>query len=100
MPEQYTFFSLTSTTDAWVPAYDAVVPGLVVKHGGRILVQASDPVRIEGEPSDADPEFIGLIVWPSKDAELAFLNDPDYAPHEKARLEQGVNNTWSVPGLD
>jgi uncharacterized protein (DUF1330 family) len=51
MAKQYTFFSITHTTDAWVPAYAAAVPGLVVKHGGKILVQASEPERIEGNPA-------------------------------------------------
>ena len=100
MAKHYTFFSITHTTDAWVPAYAAAVPDLVVKHGGRILVQASEPDRIEGESSDADPDFIAILEWPSKEAESAWLNDPDYAPHTKSRLEGAVNNTWSVPGLD
>ena len=33
MAKHYTFFSITHTTDAWVPAYAAAVPDLVVKHG-------------------------------------------------------------------
>ena len=37
------------------------------------------------EPSDTDPDFIAIIEWPSKDAESAWLNDPDYVPHTKAR---------------
>ena len=100
MAKQYGLYLLTPTTEAWLPDYMAAVPDLVMKHGGRILVSADKPNRIEGEPSDADPEFIGIIEWPSKEAESAFLNDPDYGPHTKARLAGAVNNTWSLPGLD
>jgi uncharacterized protein (DUF1330 family) len=100
MAKQFTVVSLTPTTDSWIPGYMAAVPALTEKHGGKYLVRAMGPERIEGAPSDADPAMIVILEWPSKDAESAFLSDPEYAPFHKARIDGAVNNAWSLPGLD
>ncbi|MGI9621279.1 MAG: DUF1330 domain-containing protein [Acidimicrobiales bacterium] len=95
----YTAVALTPTTDTWIPAYMENVPALVARHGGRYVAQSDNYERIEGEASDTDPAMIVIIEWPNKDAESAFVADPDYAPHHAARLAGATNNSFSVPGL-
>ena len=91
--------ALTPRTDAWIPDYMANVPGLIAKHGGNYIVRTDAYERLEGEATEPDPALIVIIEWPSKDAETAFLSDPDYAPFHEARAA-GADNAWfSVPGL-
>lgn len=82
-----------------MPDYLGAVPALVEKHGGRYIAQTPDYVRLEGEDSGNDPAMIVVLEWPSKDAETAFMTDPEYAPHHKARLEGATNHAFSVPGV-
>jgi uncharacterized protein (DUF1330 family) len=100
MANHYTAVALTPTADAWIPGYMENVPGLVAKHGGRYVVRADSYERIEGEAVGADPAMIVIIEWPSKEAETAFMTDPDYAPHHEARLSGATNNSFSLPGVD
>lgn len=100
MAKHYTFFAITPTSDSWLRPYLAAVPQLVAKHGGRYIVAGAGPERVEGEPRDSDPAAVTILEWPSKQAETAFMTDPEYAPHLRARLEGGVNDAFSVPGVD
>lgn len=95
----YTVVALTPNTDTWISDYMGAVPALVEKHGGRYIVQTPEYERIEGEGRETDPAMIVILEWPSKEAETAFVTDPDYAPHHKARLEGATNNSFSVPGV-
>ena len=99
MSLHYTVVALTPNNEAWIPDYMGAVPALIEKHGGRYIVQSTDYERIEGEARETDPLMIVILEWPSKEAETAFMTDPDYAPHHKARLEGATNAGFSVPGV-
>ncbi len=75
------------------------VPALIEKHGGRYIVSTPEYERVEGEVRETDPAMIVILEWPSKEAETAFMTDPDYAPYHKARLEGATNNSFSMPGV-
>jgi len=40
------------------------------------------------------------FVWPSKESVQAFMNDPEYAPHLKARTEGSISNHFLVEATD
>ena len=41
-----------------------------------------------------------LVEWPSKEALESFMQDPDYAPHLKARTEGATNQHFLIEGKD
>jgi len=79
----YSVLAVTPTDDAWVPGYLGPVGALVAKHGGKYLARTASHERLEGDGED--PALRIILEWPSKEAAKAFMNDPDYAPHLKAR---------------
>lgn len=79
----YSVVAVTPTSEDWIPDYIGSVNELVAKHGGKYLARTANHEQIEGEANDAALRIV--IEWPSKDAALAFMSDPDYVPHLKAR---------------
>ena len=72
----------------WFSAYQANVPPIVRKHGGRYLaVPKSIPNAVEIlEGMASAPGAIVLFSFPSMPAIKAFLADPSYAPYRNARI--------------
>lgn len=84
--------------DSWVEAYLPAVTELVHKHGGDYLARTMTMESIEG---DAElPSVFVIIEWPSKEAAIAFYNDPEYAPYLKSRLAGAENDLVLVAGED
>jgi uncharacterized protein (DUF1330 family) len=54
--------------------------------------------RLEGEGEDAALRII--IEWPSKEAAVAFMNDPAYQPHLKARTAGSISHHFRIEGKD
>ena len=79
----YSVLAVTPTTDNWVPDYLPAANALAARHGGKYLARTASHERLEGEGAGAALRII--IVWPSKDAAKAFMNDPAYKPHLEAR---------------
>jgi len=79
----YSVLAVTPTSEDWIPDYIGPANALVAKHGGNYLARTATHEQVEGERQDAALRIV--ISWPTKDAALAFMNDPDYAPHLKAR---------------
>ncbi|MGY9056931.1 MAG: DUF1330 domain-containing protein [Alphaproteobacteria bacterium] len=94
----YSIIGVTPTDSAWVPGYIGPVGELVAKHGGKYLARTASHERLEGEGGDAALRVI--IEWPSKEAAHAFMNDPDYAPHLKARTEGSNSHHVLIEGKD
>lgn len=94
----YSVLDVTPTSDDWIPDYLAAVTGLVEKHGGRYLARTSSHERLEGEGDEVGVRVI--IEWPSRDAAMAFMNDPDYAPYLKARTAGSVSHHSLIEGTD
>lgn len=94
----YSVLEVTPTDDAWVADYLPVADRLVAVHGGAYLARTSNHERLEGEGADVTLRII--IEWPSKEAALAFANDPEYAPHLKARFEGSVSHHFLIEGED
>lgn len=69
--------------ESWIPDYAANVHDIVHRHGGRYLSRSGSVTTLEGKESAAD--LIALIEFPTEQAMLEFMADPDYAPYAEAR---------------
>lgn len=94
----YSFISSTPTSDAWIPSYVESVGALVERHGGRYLARTSRFQRMEG--AGDDPAAFVVIEWPSKEAGVAFMNDPEYRPFLEARLAGSTSAHFLIEGRD
>ncbi len=94
----YSVLAVTPTSEEWIPAYIGPVNKIVAKHGGKYLARTSSHERIEGEGEGAALRII--IEWPSKEAALNFMSDPEYAPHLKARTAGSNGHHLLIEGKD
>ncbi|MCR9085804.1 MAG: DUF1330 domain-containing protein [Rhodobacteraceae bacterium] len=86
------------TDDAWVPGYAGVVHDIAAKHGGEYLSRSGAIDTIEGE--DLDATLVAVIKFPDKTALKAFVDDPEYAPHSKARQDGSVSRFYAIDDTD
>ncbi|MEO1518174.1 MAG: DUF1330 domain-containing protein [Bacteroidota bacterium] len=94
----YSVLDVTPTVDAWIPDYLPTANRLVAKHGGKYLARTASHEQVEGEVQQAGLRII--LEWPSKEAAMAFMNDPEYAPHLKARTDGSVSHHYLIEGKD
>ena len=94
----YSVLDVTPITDEWIPAYIGPANKLVAKHGGKYLARTDSHEQIEGEKKDAALRIV--IEWPSKQAAINFMNDPEYVPHLKARTAGSVSNHYLIEAKD
>ena len=94
----YSVLAVTPTADDWIPNYLEAANRLVSKHGGKYLARTANHERLEGE-GDASALRI-VLEWPSKEAALAFMNDPEYVPHLKARTAGSTSHHFLIEGKD
>ena len=95
------FFSLihsTPTSEEWIPSYIESVGAIVARHGGKYLARTTNYERLEGD-QDGPAAFV-VIEWPSKEAAIAFMADPEYQPFLKARLAGSISQHFLVDGND
>lgn len=96
--QYYSVLDVTPTTEEWIPDYLPVANRLVAKHGGKYLARTGNHEQTEGEKKEAALRVI--LEWPSKEAAVAFMNDPEYAPHLKARTEGSVSHHYLIQAKD
>ena len=94
----YSVLAVTPTREDWIPAYLEAANRLVAKHGGKYLTRTASHERLEGEGEGAALRIV--LEWPSKEAALEFMNDPDYAPHLEARTAGSTSHHFLVAGQD
>lgn len=94
----YSVLDVTPTSEDWIPDYLPTANALVVKHGGRYLARTANHEQVEGESNEAGLRII--LEWPSKEAAKAFMEDPEYAPHLKARTEGSVSHHYLIEAKD
>lgn len=90
--------AVTPSNQDWVPDYVGPATALVAQHGGKYLARTTSHERLEGEGEDAALRII--IEWPSKEAALAFMNDPAYEPHLEARTAGSISHHFLIEGKD
>ncbi|MDB9742048.1 DUF1330 domain-containing protein, partial [Akkermansiaceae bacterium] len=79
----YSVIEVTPTTEDWIPAYLEPVQALVTKHGGKYIARTATHEILEGDREK--PALRILIEWTTEEGAKAFMADPEYAPHLKAR---------------
>ena len=94
----YSVLAVTPTTDDWIPAYIGPANALVAKHGGKYLARTASHERLEGEGENSALRII--LEWPSKEAALAFMSDPEYVPHLEARTAGSISHHFLIEGKD
>ena len=94
----YSVLAVTPTSEDWIPDYIGPANELVAKHGGKYLARTANHEQIEGEKNDAALRIV--IEWPSKEAALAFMNDPGYVPHLKARTAGSQSFHYLIDATD
>ncbi|MDB6176063.1 DUF1330 domain-containing protein [Paracoccus sp. Z330] len=94
----YSVLAVTPTETSWVEGYRNSVNDIVAKHGGRYLARTVDHQQVEGIEQPAGMRII--LEWPSKEAALSFLNDPEYAPWLSARSKGSVSTHFIIEAQD
>jgi len=94
----YSVLEVTPTSNDWVADYVEPANRLVAQYGGKYLARTSSHERLEGEGENAALRVI--IEWPSKQAAVDFMKDPEYVPHLQARTNGSVSHHFLVEGKD
>ena len=71
----YSVLDVTPTSEEWIPPYVPVANRLVAKHGGKYLARTASHEQVEGDKKEAG--LFAILEWPSKEAAMAFMNDPE-----------------------
>ncbi len=94
----YSVLDVTPTEQTWVEPYVAVANRLITKHGGQYLARTVEHEQLEGR---GEPVGMRIVIeWPSKQAAINFMNDPEYQPHLQARTTGSVSNHYLIAGKD
>lgn len=93
----YSVLAVTPTAEDWIPAYLPAANALVAQHGGKYLARTASHERLEGEGEAA---LRIVIEWPSKEAAVAFMNDPAYKTHLEARTAGSESHHFLIEGKD
>lgn len=94
----YSVLDVTPTTTDWIESYVAVSATIAAKHGGKYLARTASHEQVEG---DEQPTALRIILeWPSKQAALDFMNDPEYKPHLEARTKGSVSHHYLIEKKD
>jgi len=94
----YSVLDVTPTKTDWVESYVAVSATIAAKHGGKYLARTASHEQIEGDTQQAALRII--LEWPSKQAAINFMNDPEYIPHLKARTAGSVSHHYLIEKKD
>ena len=94
----YSLLDVTPTTEDWIPAYIGPANALVAKYGGQYLARTASHEQLEGDAQSAALRI--LIEWPSKQAALDFMQDPEYKPHLQARTAGSVSHHYLITATD
>lgn len=94
----FSVLDVTPTTDSWIPEYIGPANRLVAKYGGQYLARTSSHEQLEGKGES--PALRIVIKWPSRQAALDFMNDPEYAPHLAARTAGSISNHYLIEAKD
>ncbi len=89
----YLIADIKITDESWVPEYAASVHNIVERHAGKYLARSGNVNTVEGEPLPTS--LIALLEFPSNEAVEAFMSDPDYIPHGRAR-QAGSNSRFQL----
>ena len=96
--KHFSVLDVTPKTDEWIPDYLPTANKLVAKHGGKYLARTASHEQVEGDTQQAALRII--IEWPSKESAINFMEDPDYAPHLRARTNGSLSHHYLIAAQD
>ena len=94
----YSVLAGTPKSEDWIPDYLPAANKLVAKHGGKYLARTATHEQVEGANAPAALRII--LEWPSKEAAMNFMNDPEYKPHLSARTGGSESFHYVIEGKD
>ncbi len=94
----YSVLDVTPTEEGWIPDYLPIANERVAAHGGKYLARTASHQQVEGDDQPAGLRII--LEWPARENAEAFMADPAYAPHLKARTEGSVSHHYLIEGID
>lgn len=94
----YSVLAVTPSRDDWIPGYLPTANKLVAKHGGTYLARTASHEQVEGGAQAAALRII--LEWPSKEAAMNFMADPEYKPHLEARTAGSESVHFVIEGKD
>ena len=94
----YSVLEVTPTNEEWIPAYIQAANSVMAKYDGKYLARTTSHERLEGEGENGALRIV--IEWPSKEAAVGFMNDPEYTPHLQARTAGSVSHHFLIEGKD
>lgn len=94
----YSVLAVTPTSEDWIADYIEPANKLVAHYGGKYLARTSSHEQLEGSGDDAALRIV--IEWPSREAAVDFMNDPDYGPHLRARTAGSNSLHFLIEGKD
>ncbi|MEL6952429.1 MAG: DUF1330 domain-containing protein [Pseudomonadota bacterium] len=94
----YSVLAVSPSSDDWIPDYLPTANKLVAKHGGKYLARTASHEQVEGSEQAAALRII--LEWPSKEAAMNFMKDPEYKPHLEARTAGSESFHFVIEGKD
>ncbi len=94
----YAVVRVNVTDPAWVADYLADVTRIAQRHGGTYLARTGSVDVLEG--GGDHPGTVIIVEYPSKEAAMAFYEDPEYQPHLQRRLAGSTGEYLLVAGKD
>jgi len=94
----YSVLAVTPTSEDWISDYLPAANWLVAKHGGKYLARTASHEQVEGGEQAAALRII--LEWPTKEAAMNFMNDPEYKPHLDARTAGSESFHFVIEGKD
>jgi len=94
----YSVLAVTPKSEDWIPDYLEASITLVTKHGGTYLARTPNHKQVEGRDQPAALRII--LEWPSEEAAMNFMQDPDYKQHLEARTAGSDSVHFVIEGKD
>ncbi|WP_439141604.1 DUF1330 domain-containing protein [Pseudooctadecabacter sp.] len=94
----YSVLAVTPSSEDWIPDDLPTGNKFVAKHGGKYLARTSSHEQVEGGEQAAALRI--SLEWPSKEAAMSFMNDPEYKPHLDARTAGSESYHFVIEGKD
>lgn len=93
----YLLGAMKIRNQGWMNAYQANVPAIMQRHGGKYLALSDTIKRHDG--AGPDPDVLFLVTFPSMAAIDAFYSDAEYRPYRAARLAATESDAFAFTTL-
>lgn len=93
----YILFEIDITDPSWAEEYSEKVGPTVARHGGKLIIRTTEPVRLEG--SRGLPTVVVVLEFPTREAAQAWHSDPEYQPLIELRNTGSSAEAMLVDGV-